>query len=217
MLELRIGELRQLFNAMDPAPFRERDLDPNAETYIVEWARETRPGQPLRLVVHLGREAAPAGHEPMLRDAVDGYFRQRAESTRRELRQLFRVGRVSLLIGLAFLAGAIVIGEFVAGLVDKARLRRDHQGELRHRRLGRAVAAARDLPVRLVADPRAGAPLRAPGRNGRARARRGAGHGGGAEPRREHERGGPARSRHPNRGGAKDWRAPARSSRSGWC
>jgi hypothetical protein len=120
VLELRIGELRQLFNAMDPAPFRERDLDPNAETYIVEWARETRPGQPLRLVVHLGREAAPAGQEPMLRDAVDGYFRQRAESTWRELRQLFRVGRISLVIGIAFLAGAIVIGEFVAGLVDKA-------------------------------------------------------------------------------------------------
>jgi hypothetical protein len=120
VLELRIGELRQLFNAMDPAPFRERDLDPNAETYIVEWARETRPGQALRLVVHLGREAAPAGHETMLRDAVDGYFRQRARSTWKELRQLFRVGRVSLLIGLAFLAGAIVVGEFVASLVDQA-------------------------------------------------------------------------------------------------
>jgi hypothetical protein len=120
VLELRIGELRQLFNAMDPAPFRERDLDPNAETYIVEWARETRAGQPLRLVVHLGREAAPAGHEPMLREAVDGYFKQRAASTWRELRQLFRVGRVSLLIGIAFLAGAIVIGEFVASLVGKA-------------------------------------------------------------------------------------------------
>jgi hypothetical protein len=120
VLELRIGEMRQLFNAMDPAPFRERDLDPNAETYIVEWARETRPGEPLRLVVHLGREAAPAGQESMLRDAVDGYFKQRATSTWRELRQLFRVGRISLVIGLAFLAGAIVTGEFVAGLVGKA-------------------------------------------------------------------------------------------------
>jgi len=120
VLELRIGELRQIFNAMDPAPFRERDLDPNAETYIVEWARETRPGQPLRLVVHLGREPAPVGQESVLRDAVDGYFKQRAESTWRELRQLFRVGRISLVIGIAFLAGAIVIGEFVASLVGKA-------------------------------------------------------------------------------------------------
>ena len=38
-LELHVGEMRQLFNAMDPAPFRERDLDPNAEEYIVVWGR----------------------------------------------------------------------------------------------------------------------------------------------------------------------------------
>ena len=34
-LEIRVGELNQLFNMIDPAPFRERDIDPNAETYVV--------------------------------------------------------------------------------------------------------------------------------------------------------------------------------------
>jgi hypothetical protein len=119
VLELRIGELRQLFNAMDPAPFRERDLDPNAETYIVAWGREVPAGQPLGLVVHLGREAATPENTLLLRDAIHEYFRQRAQATWRELRQLFRVGRISLMIGIAFLAGAIVIGEFAAGLVAK--------------------------------------------------------------------------------------------------
>lgn len=115
-LELHVGEMRQLFNAMDPAPFRERDLDPNAEEYIVDWGRETRAGEPLGLVVRLSREPATPENAALLFDAVHGYFRQRAEATRRKLRQLFRVGRVSLVIGLAFLAGAIVLGEFVAGL-----------------------------------------------------------------------------------------------------
>ena len=118
-LELHVGEMRQLFNAMDPAPFRERDLDPNAETYIVAWAREIPAGQPLGLVVHLGRESATTENAGMLHVAVDDYFRQRAVATRKQLRQLFRVGRVSLLIGLAFLGGAIVVGELVAGLVSK--------------------------------------------------------------------------------------------------
>ena len=120
VLDLHLGEIRQIFNAMDPAPFRERDLDPNAEDYIVGWGRETRSGEPLGLVVRLSREPATRESAGMLRDAVHAYFRQRAEATRRQLRQLFRVGRVSLLIGLAFLAAAIVIGEFVAGLVGKA-------------------------------------------------------------------------------------------------
>ncbi len=119
MLELHVAEVRQLFNAMDPAPFRERDLDPNAETYIVGWAREIPAGQPLGLVVHLGREAATPDNAALLRDAVHEYFRQRALATRRQLRQLFRVGRISLLIGLAFLGGAILLGELVAGLVAK--------------------------------------------------------------------------------------------------
>jgi hypothetical protein len=32
-LRLYVGELRQLFDSLDPAPFRERDLDPKAAEY----------------------------------------------------------------------------------------------------------------------------------------------------------------------------------------
>jgi hypothetical protein len=40
LIEVRVAELAQLFNAWDPSPFREKDLDPNAEEFIVEWARD---------------------------------------------------------------------------------------------------------------------------------------------------------------------------------
>jgi len=73
----------------------------------------------LRLFVYLSRELATPENTVLLLDAVHSYFRQRAAATRRKLRQLFRVGRVSLAIGLAFLAGAIVLGEFIAGLVGE--------------------------------------------------------------------------------------------------
>jgi hypothetical protein len=118
-LELHVAEMRQMFNAMDPAPFRERDLDPNAEVYIVDWGRETPKGQPLGLVVRLGREPATPETTTMLGDAVHGYFRERAAATRRQLRQLFRVGRISLLIGLAFLALVIGVGEYLTLWIDK--------------------------------------------------------------------------------------------------
>jgi hypothetical protein len=42
VLEIYLADVRQLFNSMDPAPFRERDLDPNAADYIVEWAEVQR-------------------------------------------------------------------------------------------------------------------------------------------------------------------------------
>ena len=121
VLELNVAELRQLFNAMDPAPFRERDLDPNAQDYIVEWARETRARQPLGLIVRLDREPATPENASLLQDAVHAYFRQRAVAARRQLRRLFRTGRKSLVIGLAFLAAAFVAGEALAALVDNER------------------------------------------------------------------------------------------------
>jgi hypothetical protein len=119
MLELHVAEMRQLYNAMDPAPFRERDLDPNAEDYILDWGREAPPGQPLGLVVRLGSEAPTVESIAMLTDAVHAHFQQRAESTRRRLRQLFRVGRISLVIGLAFLALVIAAGEYLSFRIDK--------------------------------------------------------------------------------------------------
>ena len=55
----------------------------------------------------------------MLGESVDDYFRRRAVATRARLRRLFRVGRVSLVIGLAFLVVALALGELLAGLLSK--------------------------------------------------------------------------------------------------
>jgi hypothetical protein len=116
VLELHLGELRQLFNSMDPAPFRERDLDPEASDYIIDWATEAPTDQALSMVVHLG---GPTSDGPMVGDAVREYFRGRAAAKRRDLSKLFKVGRVSLVIGLAFLGVAVAAGEALAGLISK--------------------------------------------------------------------------------------------------
>ena len=105
-LDVHVAEMKQLFNAMDAAPFRERDLDPRAEEFIVEWARELRTEGPLGLVVHLGREAAAPETAATLQDAVREFFRDRTIATQRRLRQLLRRGRISLVIGVAFVAAA---------------------------------------------------------------------------------------------------------------
>jgi hypothetical protein len=116
VLELHLGELRQLFNSMDPAPFSKRDLDPKASDYIVDWATEAPADQALAMVLHLG---TPTPDAAMVGDAVREYYQGRAAAKRRELSKLFRVGRISLVIGLAFLAVAIVVGEALAGLIGK--------------------------------------------------------------------------------------------------
>ena len=123
-LDLSVADVRQLFNAMDPAPFRERDLDPNAEAFIVEWARETRADAPLELAVQVTRGPVDAGDEAMLAIAVHEHFARGAASERRRLARLFRTGRASLVIGVAFVAVAIFVGDWLGQWIASKRYAR---------------------------------------------------------------------------------------------
>jgi hypothetical protein len=114
VIEVRVAELKQLFNAIDPSPFREKDLDPKAEEFIVGWAKDMPRDAPLALVVNLDRPAGLPDEASVLRDAIHEFFRNRALAYRQRLRELFRRGRTSLAIGLVALAAAIALGDFVA-------------------------------------------------------------------------------------------------------
>jgi hypothetical protein len=114
VIEVRVAELRQLFNAIDPSPFRERDLDPGAEEFILDWSRDFPADAPLALLVHLERAQGPPDEAVVLREAIHEFFRERAARTRRRLRELFQRGRISLAIGLTCLALLIGIGDALA-------------------------------------------------------------------------------------------------------
>ena len=120
VIEIRVAELRQLFNAIDPSPFQERDLDPRAEEFIVEWARDLPQAEPWALVVHLDRAAGRADEAVILRDAIHQYFGQRAATTHRRLRELFRRGRTSLVIAAAFLATSTAAGNMLVGYLGES-------------------------------------------------------------------------------------------------
>lgn len=56
-IEIRLGKLQQLFNSLAPSPFHDRDLDHDAEEYIVGWAEEIALHIPLKLVIHFAAGA----------------------------------------------------------------------------------------------------------------------------------------------------------------
>lgn len=104
LIEMRLMELNQLFNSMDPSPFHERDLDHDAEEFIVSWAQEHPRQHELRLIIHLAR--APSSTPDPLRlvsDSLAHYFNYRADMTLHSLKRLLREGRTALLVGLTFL------------------------------------------------------------------------------------------------------------------
>lgn len=87
-IELRVNHPQQIFNSFDPSPFYERDLDQDAEEYIVDSADEYPLNRPLRLVIYLPADQMQRGH-PDLAQAVHNYFAYQADETRRRLRFFF--------------------------------------------------------------------------------------------------------------------------------
>jgi hypothetical protein len=116
LIELRLSNIAQLFNSLDPSPFHEKDLDHDAEEYIFTAARELGPKTPFKIVIHLPpKEMQNAGP---VKDAIHNYFAYRLEVTRRDLRYELRLGRIGLLIGLVFLFVCITARELVQKLGD---------------------------------------------------------------------------------------------------
>lgn len=107
-IEIRVEDITQLFNTLDPFPFRDRDLDREAEEFIVGWARELPRDEPLKIVIHLPRPEAEGERAEQLEDALSRYFSYRADMVGHDLNELFRVGRLSLAIGVAVLAACTV-------------------------------------------------------------------------------------------------------------
>jgi hypothetical protein len=118
LIEVRVSELKQLFNAIDPSPFRERDLDPDAEEFITDWAREASPAASFGLAVYLDRPAGLENEPAELREAIHEFFRHRAELSRHRLRELFRRGRTSLAIGVCALGVSVAGGNLVGSLFN---------------------------------------------------------------------------------------------------
>lgn len=112
-IELRLRELAQLFNSLDPSPFHDRDIDADAEEFIVSWARETPLAPEFSLVLHL--ENKPTDERAAaVEGAVQHYFAVRAAMKRREFRALMRRGRTSLIVGLVFLFACLGTSEIIA-------------------------------------------------------------------------------------------------------
>jgi hypothetical protein len=114
IISIKLHDVSQLFNSMDPSPFLEKDLDDDAEEFIVGWAREFAYDEPLKLRIHI--EQWPSEDpEEMIRQAVHHHFAHRAELTNLEFRALMKQGRVSLVIGLTCLAVSLGISKVLLG------------------------------------------------------------------------------------------------------
>lgn len=112
-IEIGLRTVDQLFNTMDPSPFHEKDLDADAEEFIVSWAQEFHLKQPLVLAIHLKQMPDGDHPAPQIETAVRHYFAYRGRITRLEFQRLMKEGRQTLLIGLCFLSLCLLSSELL--------------------------------------------------------------------------------------------------------
>ena len=112
-IEVRVEDISQLFHTLDPYPFRERDLDRDAEDFIVNWARDLPRSVSLRIVVYLSQSRLS---QPLAQDipvGISQHFAHRAEQAGFDLRETFRIGWRFLAIGLSVLTAAIFASQAI--------------------------------------------------------------------------------------------------------
>jgi hypothetical protein len=112
VIELSVQDAAQLFESLDPYPFREKDLDRDAEEFIVGWARELPRDHALRIVIHMPAAQTESHGAKETADGMKKFFEHRAEVAARDLRELFRVGRMALAIGMSVLVVCVAAAQY---------------------------------------------------------------------------------------------------------
>jgi hypothetical protein len=124
VIEIRVDQIAQLFHTLDPFPFREKDLDRDAEEYVVGWAKELPSDRSFRIIVHFPDDEPQTKAARELQEAFGRYFGGRAAAVQGDLTELFRIGRRSLAIGMSILIVCLFSAHLAAGYLAEASIKR---------------------------------------------------------------------------------------------
>jgi hypothetical protein len=118
LIEITLSSVMQLFNSFDPAPFHEKELDSAAEHYIVDTVKDFPKKTQFKIIIYLPPEVAGSERAQMIPQAIHNHFEYRMLVQDRKFRLRFRHGRATLLIGLTFLAIALVARQEVSRMAN---------------------------------------------------------------------------------------------------
>jgi hypothetical protein len=108
LIEMKLSSVAQLFNSFDPAPFYEKALDDNADTYIVDVVNDFPAKTRFKIVVYLTDDLKDTKEAREIPAAIASHFAYKAMMQRQKFRQRLVYGEFTLIVGLAFLAIATI-------------------------------------------------------------------------------------------------------------
>jgi hypothetical protein len=116
MIELELRTAMQIFNSFDPAPFHEKELDPEAEEYIYNTVGEFPLKKPLGIIIYIPPSEVDSETERTLKEAIRNHFSYKKVLMDIELRRLLQRGRRNMTIATVFLFFCLLIIQLLSTL-----------------------------------------------------------------------------------------------------
>lgn len=109
-VDVRLATVDQLFDNRDPAPFRERDLDPDLVEYLIAAGEDLASLGPFKVVFWIATPCVPAEVETGYR----AHFTYELERLERRRHRGRRVGQIALVIGVTLLVALLAVAQLIA-------------------------------------------------------------------------------------------------------
>jgi hypothetical protein len=130
VIELFLRNVMQLFNSLDPSPFHEKELDPDAEEYIFNAVLDQPKKIPIKMAIFLPEESISETTSESIILGIHNHFIYKSSVSDRELRRLFERGRLVLIIAMVCLFGSLLGRQFLSTLQQSLLVRMAAEGLL---------------------------------------------------------------------------------------
>jgi hypothetical protein len=114
MVEIVLDNVMELYNSLDPSPFRKRELDHAAEEYLYNAIDDFPIKEPMEIVVYLPPSKITPDIQESIRGGIHNHFNYRLAAGERELRRTMRKGRKFLVLGVIILIAALLIRQYLS-------------------------------------------------------------------------------------------------------
>lgn len=102
-IDITLTNILQLFDRIDPSPFREKDLDDDFVKYLTTCMRELHYAGNVKLIIKMQEHIPPYFNNHDIEDAINNFFSFEIENAQQEIKALFQQGRWALFTGIIFL------------------------------------------------------------------------------------------------------------------
>ena len=130
VIELVLRNVMRLFNSLDPSPFHEKELDPDAEEYIFNAVVDQPKKIPVKMAIYIPEESITGNTRESIILGIHNHFIYKSSVSDRELRRLFERGRLVLVIAIGILLMTLLARQILSTLEQDLLIRMAGEGFL---------------------------------------------------------------------------------------